>query len=345
MPKRSRERERALLGRGSSEPRVTISAGPKGRGSSTKSAKVVSQGGQLLIEISVAIGIIATLSAMTATLIVVAQRNQVSAQRQDGAASLMSEAYAILRTIAGADSTTTSSGYNRLYCPPSGVCPSAEFPVSTPKGSGFQYRPVLVGSRWELETGSEQVTLGDVVYTRFVTIENVCRDTSGDIVGAWSSTVTADCPNGSADTDDPLAQKLTVTLQAPNMADLSAGVFMTRWRNIVSGQSDWSGGEAEQSAVGESTVHFTIIYTEDNGDQVRGHVCKTPDPPLGQLCPGGSWADSAEWTTVSGGGGTIDLFYTPVPGDIGDYSYYSFICDIAGDCGADGSNPGTFTVN
>ena len=317
MPKRSRERERTLLGRSSS--------------------------GQLLIEISVAVGIIATLAAMTGTLIVVAQRNQVSARRQDGAASLLSETYAILRAVAAGDSPTTSSGYNRLYCPPSGVCEDAH-PETTGKGPETLYRPVLVGDRWEIETGMESVTLGSVNYTRFITIENVCRDGSDNIVDTYGEAggMPESCSSG---TDDPLTQKLTVTLQAPNMADLSAGVYMTRWRNVISGQSDWGGGEAEQSALGESTQYFAIPYTEDDGDQVRGHVCKTADPPLGQVCPGGSWADSAEWTIVSGGGGTMDLFYTPVPGDAGDYSYYSFICDIAGDCGAATNNPGTFTVN
>jgi len=144
-----------------------------------------------------------------------------------------------------------------------------------------------------------------VNYTRFITIENVCRDGSDNVVDTYGEAES--CSSG---TDDPLTQKLTVTLQAPNMADLSAGVYTTRWRNVISGQSDWRGGEADQSSLGESTQHFAIAYNEDDGDRVRGHVCKTADPPLGQLCPGGSWADSAEWITVSGGGGTIDLFYT-----------------------------------
>ena len=297
--------------------------------------------GQLLVEIGIAVGIIATLAAMTATLIVVAQRNQVSAQRQDGAASLASEAYSILRVVAAANAATTSTGYNKLYCPPSGVCP-AEFPVETPKGGGSQYRPVLVGDRWELETGSETVTLGDIQYTRFITIENVCRDATGDIASTYGSG--GGC--GGGETDDPSTQKLTVTLQAPSMADLTSSIFTTRWRNAVSGQSDWSGGTAEGATLGESVIHFAINFTEDAGDLVRAHVCKSADVPVGQTCPGGSWADSPTWVSATGAGQTIDLYYTPTEADVGTNNYWIFVCDdeSSSSCGAD-PGPDTFTVN
>ena len=285
----------------------------------------------MLIEISIAIAIIAMLSGMTATLIVVAQRNQISARRQDAASGLMSEAYSILRSLSTSDSTTSTSGYNRIYCPPHGVCP----PLAGSKGIGTTYKPVLIGDHWELESGSEQVTLSNVQYTRFVTIENVCRDVSGDIVGSWSTSVAADCPNGGVDTDDPSVQKVSVTLQAPRMRDLTASLFLTRWRNTASGQSDWSGGVAEASGIGESVIHFQITVADPQPSElVRVFACKTDGiDGVSYSCPGGVWAESTGWKEIMGSG-TVDLYYTPTEADVATSpnDAYLFSCDDEGAC-------------
>ena len=303
--------------------------------------------GQILVEIGVAIGVIATLAAMTASLIVVAQRGQVSARRQDAAASFASEAFAVVRAVAASNANETSSGYNRIYCPPYGECdgdgtPPADEQVGAGKGSGTHYQPVLLGDHWELDTGDQTISHNGIDFTRFVTIENVCRDGSGDIVA---------CGTGY----DPSTQKVTVTMQAPNMADLVVSQYMTRASGaIAASQTDWSGGtEADTDPTGASVVEFEIDWNDaDGGERVRGFVCKTAEiDAINYKCPGGAWVQSPGWTTNPSV--NIVLYYTPTAhdaatcndngdGTYGDCGYDVYICDDGGSCSA--VNSSTFNA-
>jgi hypothetical protein len=278
---------------------------------------------------------------------VVAQRNQVSARRQDGAASLVAEAFSAVRTIVSGNSIVTNSGYGRIYCPPSGECASETIPATGGKASADHYYPVLVGTRWELDTGDQLITHNDIEYTRYVTIENVCR-LNGDISDSYAQGQS--CASG---TDDPYTQKITVTMQAPAMADLVTSLYVTRAGGATAAsQTDWGGGvAADTDPTGESVVEFSIDWSDlDGGERVRALVCKSNEIDAGTYsCPGSSWVESPGWTTDD----PIVLYYTPTDFDAvacdddanmttGDCGYDIYVCDDGGACSAAGS--GTFTA-
>ena len=77
------------------------------------------------------------------------------------------------------------------------------------------------------------------VFTRYFYVENVNRDTGGDIVT-------------SGGTEDPTTQKVTVVVQwdtSQGTQEFTFFEYMTRWRNRVFHQSDWSGGSGQDSVI------------------------------------------------------------------------------------------------
>lgn len=75
----------------------------------------------------------------------------------------------------------------------------------------------------------------------------------------------------------------------------------------------------------------------DMGDQVKAHLCKT-DAITTQTCDGGSWTDSAAYTTTD----PLEISYTTTPSDLGDQQFFAFICDDDDACSA--STSGWFKV-
>ena len=77
------------------------------------------------------------------------------------------------------------------------------------------------------------------LFTRYFYVENVNRDTGGDIVT-------------SGGTEDPTTQKVTAVLQwdtSQGTQEFTFFEYMTRWRNRVFHQSDWSGGSGQDSVI------------------------------------------------------------------------------------------------
>lgn len=190
--------------------------------------------GQILLEALITVAVVAILASSIVTLIVVTNRNLESARRRDIASSLSTEAFTALRSIVESDDAT-SQGYNRIYCPPSGTCPST-------KGTATHYYAVLTNGIWGVASGDETLTLQGISFTRYLTIENVCRN--GTVISGPTDTngSTTTC-TGSGGTHDPSTLRLTSTLQAKQMTDLVVSQYVTRWRNVVSDQTDWSGGQ------------------------------------------------------------------------------------------------------
>jgi type II secretory pathway pseudopilin PulG len=78
------------------------------------------------------------------------------------------------------------------------------------------------------------------VYTRSFSVENVCRSTgaTGEITGSGDS-----CAGGSA--NDPSTQQITVSVGwviGATSTQLSLTDYLTRWKNAIFEQADWSGG-------------------------------------------------------------------------------------------------------
>lgn len=78
------------------------------------------------------------------------------------------------------------------------------------------------------------------VYTRSFYVENTCRSTgaTGEITGSGDS-----CAGGS--TNDPSTQKINISVgweTGVTSTQLSLTDYLTRWKNAIFEQADWSGG-------------------------------------------------------------------------------------------------------
>jgi len=98
------------------------------------------------------------------------------------------------------------------------------------------YYTTSVGGTWSLSLGDESLTTNNLNYKRYFTISDVCRDdTTNSIIMATS---TPPCTTGNS--NDPSTKKITVTVSWQN-GTISKDYYLTRWRNKICAQTNWSG--------------------------------------------------------------------------------------------------------
>lgn len=90
------------------------------------------------------------------------------------------------------------------------------------------------GGAFSVTSGSDTALLDDITYTRHFTSEPVYRDASGVIAGSG--------------TLDPSTKKIAATAawsQGAGTTRFTVVKYVTRSRNISTGQTDWSGGAGQ----------------------------------------------------------------------------------------------------
>lgn len=97
------------------------------------------------------------------------------------------------------------------------------------KGSDNRYYLNTASSPFSVLEGMEAVTVSTTTYTRYFYAENVSRDVSGMIVQIGG-------------TNDPSTQKITVVYGWPQSPNHTMVQYLTRFRNQVYIQKNWSGG-------------------------------------------------------------------------------------------------------
>ena len=113
----------------------------------------------------------------------------------------------------------------------------------------------------------------------------------------------------------------------------TAGTFEVTTNTIP---SIFSVTDAPDPVPVDSDILFRVNWS-DPGDQTKIHICKT-DSITGQTCDGGSWCDSAHFST----GSPTTCTYTIQSNDFGTQNYYAFVCDSVNHCSV--SQAGTFEV-
>ncbi len=90
------------------------------------------------------------------------------------------------------------------------------------------------------------------MFTRYFSIENTCRSATA------SSTIdTFPCDGGYF--DDPSTQKVTAVVNWPTtqtIAEMKLVEFLTRWKNDVFHQQDWSGGSGQEGPISVPNNRF-----------------------------------------------------------------------------------------
>lgn len=180
--------------------------------------------GALLLELLIAISILAIILSVSTQAVFVSMQSGKTSAESDVAIALANEALEASRGIA-------EEKWQNVY--------------NLTKGS--QYHPVSSsGNKWTLSASSEAVQLNTASYTRYITIQNVCRDTtlgSRNITGVTDSDGTLATCTTSTGVFDPSTQKVTATVSwQGNGSPITVSDYFLRWRNIVCNQTGWTTG-------------------------------------------------------------------------------------------------------
>jgi type II secretory pathway pseudopilin PulG len=191
--------------------------------------------GQSLVELMIAVAIGAILILAIITLIVPALKGSNKSAQIQTASSLAKE---LLENVG----VWSQADWHNIY--------------DLGKGSPNFYYLNTSNSPFVIATGTESIEVGTSTYSRFFYIENVSRDSSGNIVTTDGA-------------DDPSTQKVTVGYNWPQGTTSTISSYLTRSRTNIFIQTDWSGGFGQDGPVTSSNSMFStssnINFTTSTG--------------------------------------------------------------------------------
>lgn len=171
------------------------------------------------MELLVGVAIVTIIIGSVVTAVVLVLRIHFQSVASRGAAALEQETMESVRSVA-------EGKWTDLY-------------NVSPKGATTTYRIITSSSTSStspvltVASGTEEVVVNNITYTRFFSVENVNRDINGNIVTTGGFV------------EDPSTQKITVTVRWPisgQTAELKIAEYLTRSRSEVFRFTDWSGG-------------------------------------------------------------------------------------------------------
>ena len=176
--------------------------------------------GQSLIEVVIAMSIgVIMIAVSSGTIVLVLQSNQLSQNNQT--------ASELAVALADNLSVLTESNWHNIY--------------DLNKGSGNKYYIATSSGVLTIQSGEERIIVDGIQFARYFYAENVSRDSGGNIESVYN-----------ASNDDPSAQKATlVTSWIINSSNsiTAYSIYLTRWRNRLLWQTDWSGGAGQEGPV------------------------------------------------------------------------------------------------
>ncbi len=201
------------------------------------------------------------------------------------------------------------------------------------KGSTNHYH---VDSSGAVVSGDEQVTVSNVVYTRYFYVENVCRDdATGNITGVEG----AGCAVNTH--EDPSTQEVVVIYRwPPKDSEKRIAAYLFRLNNSAYVQTNWFGGDGETNPVTGPTSRFyaqtNIDFHSTPGSITLDTITSSSTPPaFGETNIDGlnpyywGWNDLTGW---------IDFYNTKTVNVLSDRmtgyasssaGYISFDCETA----------------
>jgi len=206
----------------------------------------INKKGQALVEILIGLFVAGILITSATAAVVAVLRSNVESKNFQIASSLSQQLADGVKTVAEAD-------WHNIY--------------SKSKGSNTQYFVAASGTQLAIIAGTTTTVVGNISYTQFFSVENVNR-LNGDISAEPTSV------------EDPSTQKIvshaqwTEGSQTPQAA---LTVYLTRWRNSVSQQNNWSGGSVQQEPVKDFGKNFSsstgIDYSSSSSICIQGISC------------------------------------------------------------------------
>jgi type II secretory pathway pseudopilin PulG len=181
--------------------------------------------GQALIEVLVGLTIVGILVGTATVAVIVSLRSNLQNKNFQAASSLSQKMLDDIKTVA-------EGNWQNIY--------------SLTKGSGNQYYIAASGTALAVFSGATTTIVGNFTYTQFFSVENVNRDANGNIAESGIN--------------DPSTQKIVSHSQWPNAgqtSEVALSVYLTRWRNLVSRQTGWSGGSGQDGPISEFNQKFS----------------------------------------------------------------------------------------
>jgi len=124
------------------------------------------------------------------------------------------------------------------------------------KGSSSQFYLIASGTTFAILSSATTTIMEEKSFTRYFSVENVNRDGSGNIVETGGN-------------EDPSTQKITATIDWEGGRSLDKTQYLTRSRNLIFRQTDWSGGANQEGPIILSNNKFAsstnIDYTASSG--------------------------------------------------------------------------------
>ncbi len=181
-----------------------------------------SQKGALLLELLIVTSILAVILSIGAQSVFVSMQSGKVSGESDTAMGLAGEALEQSRSVA-------DEKWQNIY--------------DLTKGS--QYHFTQSGTKWATSTGSELIALNTGSFTRYIVVQNICRDTTAgvrNVTGITDTDGTATTCTTSTGAFDPSTQKVTVTVSWQGSGSpVTISDYFIRWRNKVTNQTSWTG--------------------------------------------------------------------------------------------------------
>lgn len=177
--------------------------------------------GQILVETIIGVGVIGILLSAIIPLFLVGVKAGSEAPKFEQAKMLASESIEQAKAM-------KEENWNNLYRPLG----------TNNKGAANPYYIVKSGSAWALASGSENLNINNLTFTRQIIIDNVSRtgiNGAGEIEASYNAT-----------RDDPSTQKITVTVTWPGSTGVEEIDYFTRHENSLWQQTDWQGEAGSQ---------------------------------------------------------------------------------------------------
>ena len=222
--------------------------------------KKLNQKGQLLIEILLAILIGSLIMGSTASLIVISQKSDFISGEKNIAVLLAQEGVEAVESI-------KNNFWHNIYLPPDGTGDA----VSS-KGDTNIYCLKNDGIIWSLSGPFSdfgpfpdcEVNINGETYTRKIIFYNTNREDNAD------ENITE-----IATEEDTSTQKLRIAVLYNNGMDVILEEYITRWKNQIFIQSDWTGGSGQLGPIlikdRDFTANPTTEYdTDDTNIDVSG---------------------------------------------------------------------------
>lgn len=202
--------------------------------------------GQILIEIIIATLIGTMIIGAAASLIIANQRSSQISEQRNTAIFLAQEGAESLKSI-------TENNWHWIFLPPDGA---GDKDASKGDGNNYCVKIDSVNNEWILTNNliDCDIDINGIIYTRTINFYNASREDNDDenIIDLGGI-------------EDPSTQKVKIKVSYPAGEDIVIEKYLTRWRNEIFIQSDWSGGGGQSDFI-DPLKYYTGDGNIDNSE-------------------------------------------------------------------------------